>query len=426
MTTLAKRARVVERDVFGALIGALVGLTICRLSALVIDINPFALIAMLLIGSWSGAFVAHIGVRRSVEALDSMRSVASAIRAICLRTILWLLGIASVLGVLAVLTGSFEVVGRVAATAAVTAFAALVLWPLLRLFDEGKNWRVGLFGTVSVVAAYLLGMPSIWELGFRPEESSLSGLTIALMMPVGLIAMYLSNSRATRVAGFVSVLIYAVSTTLFLVAIWFADDWRFSEKAVQTGMFVLSFGALAVVTTVNAATGDRRYWRWIGFAAAAIAAGMCINNLSTRGLFDEKLIIAITSVAVVIAHANMALLASLRSGQLWWRYATILATATTAVALDADLFLTVGRSHGISMLGRVALASGILASTGTLALMILTRLNRSVTATIGPISSVDLCCPRCGKRRNAPLGRSTCESCGVSITIAIDEPDRVD
>lgn len=420
--SLAQRARVVERSIFGALIGALVGLVLCRLAVFAIDVHLYGLVASLLIGAWSGIFISHFGLRRSLQTLQSMRVLAVGFRSICLRFILWLLGIAAVLGVLAVLTGSFEVVGRVAATTAVTALAAVFLWPFLRLFDDDSKWKVGLFGIVSVMAAYMLGMPSIWNIGYQTEESALSGLTVALMMPVGLVAMHLSQSVATRVSGFLATLLYAGVSTLFLLAIWMSDNWNSASRLVEAAFITLPFGALGVVTMINALTGDRRYWRWLGFTLTVVAAAMCIANVWEPRRFDEKWITAITSFAVVFAHANLAVLAPLKLGQGWWRYATILAMVVTAVALDAELLLDPPSSRGISLLGRIALASGIIASTGTLALLILTRLNRSVAPIVtanGEISTIELSCPSCGMPQTVPLGESACHQCGLRFSIRV-------
>ena len=175
--SLAKQARAVERDIFGALIGALIAVVISRLILLAADIGFQLLAAIVLIGVWSGAFVAHVATNRSATAMTSLRSFALAFQSVGLRIMLWLLGIAAVLGVLAVLTESYDVVGRVAATAAVTGVAAGLLFPCLSMLDEEKKWRAGVLGTVSVFAGYFLVVPSIWELAIastNPRSRRLS------------------------------------------------------------------------------------------------------------------------------------------------------------------------------------------------------------------------------------------------------------
>ena len=89
-----------------------------------------------------------------------------------------------------------------------------------------------------------------------------------IMLPVGTAAMYLTHVRRTQLAGWLAALIYVVSLALFLFAVW-DDRWRNADKYVASGIALLGFGSMAVAALVNAATGDRRHWRWIGVAAAA-------------------------------------------------------------------------------------------------------------------------------------------------------------
>jgi hypothetical protein len=104
--SLAKQARAVERDVFGALIGTVTGALACRLVLLAMDLNVYLLLALLGIGAWSGGFIAHLAGDRSDAATRSLRVWARQFRRVCLRVMLWLLGAAAVFGVLSVLTAS--------------------------------------------------------------------------------------------------------------------------------------------------------------------------------------------------------------------------------------------------------------------------------------------------------------------------------
>jgi hypothetical protein len=425
-TSLAKQARAVERDVFGALIGTLVAVVLSRLVVLAIDINLYVLMAVVFVGAWSGAFVVHFGSSHSGTALASMKSVADRYRAFCLRTMLWMLGAAAVLGVLSVLTGSFDIVGRVAGTTAATAIAAGFLWPFLALLDEQKNWRVGLLGAASVFAAYFMAVPSIWELGYRWEETALSAMVIVLMMPVGLVAMQITHVEIARVAGVVASLLYAVALSCFLFAVW-DQGWRSADELSATGFALLGFGTLAVASLVGAGFGDRRYWRWLGVLASSAVSAMCLWGIWTNVDFDTEWIIGIASIAVVVGHANLSLYAPLKGSQDWWRIGTIAAVVATATALDLNLLLGTHRGGGISILGRISLASGILASAGTLGMLVLARLNRSLDTpeTIDGVATIQLQCPRCGKRQAIPLGQAPCAKCGVRIKVEIEDAGEV-
>ena len=427
MTSLPQQARSIERDFFGALLGLLAGAVVARLLLMFVDINLFVLGAIVLISGWSAAMLFHFGAHRSASALASMQGVAERFRATCLKAVLWLLGIAAVLGVLSVLTGSFDVIGRVAGTAGVTALAAALMWPFLIVLDDQKQWRIGMFGIANVVAAFFLVTPAIWQIGHRTIETSITALILILMLPAGVIGLRMVQERNTRASGLLTTALYLVGTCLFLASAW-SHEWRQSGELVGTGFTVLGFGVLAVVALIGAfGTNDRRHWRWLGVVAAFIAASMLSYNIWQLNLFDEKWIIVVGSVAVVVAHAILSCLAPLTGTQKLWRIGTIAAVITTAIAFDLEILMTDYRGGGITMLGRIALASGILASTGSLAMLILARLSRRsqpIAETLS-ITSVFLSCPRCGRKQSVTLGNGRCQQCELPIQITIPmEPDR--
>ena len=420
--SLAKQARAVERDIFGALIGALVAVALSRMILLAADLSFYALVSILLIGVWSGVFVAHVATNQSASAITSLRTFAITFQSVGLRIMLWLLGIAAVLGVLAVLTGSYHVVGRVATTAAVTGIAAGLLFPCLRMLDAERKWRGGVLGTVSVFASYFFVVPSIWEFGNRVDESAVAAFVVMIMLPVGVFAMYLTHQRRTRLAGWVAAVLYALAPVLFLFAVW-DDQWRQADKFVGSGLALLGFGSFAIGSLINALTGDRRFWRWIGVAASALVTVLFIREIWNRFYIDDTLIVAVASVAAVVMHANLALLVPLNGTQAWWRVGTIASAIVTAIALDIEMFQSGSVLRGYSVIGRVALAAGILTSTGTLALLIFARLNarpgRDVTNS-GELTLIRLQCPRCGKQQAIPL-RRTCSMC---VRVADQRPSR--
>ncbi len=355
--------------------------------------------------------------------MTSLRTFALAFQSVGLRIMLWLLGIAAVLGVLAVLTESYDVVGRVAATAAVTGIAAGLLFPCLTMLDAEKKWRGGVLGTVSVFAGYFLVVPSIWELGNRVNQSSIAAFIVMIMLPVGVAAMYLTHQRRTQLAGWVAALLYVLSLALFLFAVW-DDQWHDADKFVASGLALLGFGSFAVGSLINALTGDGRFWRWIGVAASALVTVVFIWGIWNRIDIDETWIVTIASVAAVVMHANLALLAPLTGAQVWWRFGTIAAAIVTAGALDIEMFQRASGSAGFSVIGRVALAAGILTSTGTLALLIFTRLNtrpgRAVTPS-GALTCIWLQCPKCGKQQVIPLLEPARCGCGLQISVQVDD-----
>ena len=423
MKSFSQLSRSIERDFFGSLVGLLLGAVISRFALLLYDINLYALLAIVLISGWSVATVFHFASNQSSTTIESVQTIADRIRATCLRVILWLLGSAAVLGVLSVLTGSFDLIGRVASTAAITACAAALLAPFLKLLDAEKQWRVGVLGVANVLSAYLLATPSIWSLGYRGDETALTALVLMLMLPVGLAAIQMTHNHHARWAGIFATFLYLMTTTIFIISCWTIHG-NDAAKMIGTGLTLLGFGALVVVSLVGVTTsGERRHWRWIGIAASMVASLMTLYDLWLNGNLKFEWIVVAGSIAVVVAHSNLSCMAPLSGTQVLWRFGTIAALASSAAALDVDLLLSPTPMQEITILGRIALASGILASTGTLAMLILVRLNRNslIAAHETEISTVVLRCPRCNKRLIIPLGHAGCEYCGLGITIEIAE-----
>jgi hypothetical protein len=166
-------------------------------------------------------------------------------------------------------------------------------------------------------------------------------------------------------------------------------------------------------------------WRWLGVAAAFLAWVLLLISVWSKSQPNEDLIIVISSLAGVIAHASLAALVTLKPGQVWLRLGTVAAVATTAVFLDLEVIFEPG--YGISVLGRMAGAAAIVASCGSLALIIFARLNRttdpvSPTVAFAEITHLTLICPRCQKRQKLPIGTAECEGCMLRITTAIEQP----
>ena len=82
----------------------------------------------------------------------------------------------------------------------------------------------------------------------------------------------------------------------------------------------------------------------------------------------------------------------------------------------------VGQSAAGAAAGVGAGAAAILASAGSLALLIFARLNRSLGEATDPsdMTHITLICPRCGKKQAVSLGEADCSKCGLRIHTAIE------
>jgi hypothetical protein len=75
------------------------------------------------------------------------------------------------------------------------------------------------------------------------------------------------------------------------------------------------------------------------------------------------------------------------------------------------------------MLGRLAGAAAIVAGCGTLALLVLARVNRRAPLAefSGPdVRQVTLVCPRCRRKQTIPIESGTCAACGLGIAVRLN------
>ena len=134
-----------------------------------------------------------------------------------------------------------------------------------------------------------------------------------------------------------------------------------------------------------------------------------------------KSITLLTSIGIMVAHTSLTLLIPLSSGQRWIRAGTSVAVAVTvavtAVSLNQDSY---------DMRWRVALAgsAGVVASCGTLAQLVLARLNRrdhEHGAGREMMTEATLFCPACGKKQTVALGGAECSRCGLFVHVTVEK-----
>jgi hypothetical protein len=158
-------------------------------------------------------------------------------------------------------------------------------------------------------------------------------------------------------------------------------------------------------------------------ATAAIGAGIVIYA-EYRGIHESNgAVEVIFSIAIVVAHANLAEICPLVGRQRLFGRVTILFTAITFVFLDIMAIRHWEDSTG--MLARLAGATGIIASFCTLALIVLAFINRKVEAvrmTFQGVTQFTVICPVCGTKQTLPVGESHCRKCRLVIRAQFEEP----
>ena len=398
----------------------LAGALAARFLLLAYGMVPIILGALLVIGAVGGAFVTHYASRSAESVLLSFTTWNTRLRKVSLKAMLWLLAAAALIGVMTVLTASYDILGRVAGTVVTTAIIAGILWPLSILADRRRSQAAGLLGMVSAILIYVMVIPLIWDLDRHEEEIIFTSFTIGLMAPFGMFFLGMKNIPATWISARVGFGTYVAVLATFLVAAWDPGLWRHKEIWWATGWCLAAYGVLSFASLSGMRKLTWLDWRWLGVAASFLAWVLMMVSVWGDEEPGENLITVITSLAVVMAHASLSALVPLKSRQFWLRISTVSAVVVAAVFFDLELLIAPARS--ISILGRISGAAAILASAGSLALLIFARLNRSLGEATDPsdMTHITLICPRCGKKQAVSLGEADCSKCGLRIHTAIE------
>lgn len=363
----------------------------------------------------------------------------AALRKIVLRVLLVALGLSALAGAAAVLTSGRDVAWRIVGTTLATAGAAVLLIPMTLLGDRPTTRNAGVLGIAIVVVEFLLAMILIWGLAdgalgaFRGEEAVF--LTMVWIAITGLPAvsfLSVASRPGGKVAGFGGAVLAAITLVLLMLATLTSSSFLGDEKLYAIAAAVGGFGVLAVASLAGFTTAapTARPWRWVGVLASvlgiAIAAYASIKDIHEGG----GLFACVISIAAVVAHANLCATCPLTRGQRWVRSVTIGAGIVTALLIDV-LVIGEDRWDAVEQLANVAGATGIIAGCGSLALLVLARLNRNIDRppVISEISELTLICPSCHRKQLVALARdatsaptSACGNCGLQFHIRVEEP----
>lgn len=366
-------------------------------------------------------------------------------RRFLLITMLTVLAFCAAAGVLAVFVGSGFAHEEVLVTAIATAVATGLLLPMTWLTTREKLRAGGFTGMGVVLICWLAVMAMCWlpDLAGVPHyefEEKLT-LTMVFTLLMGLpsaIALLAISLRWARVAVFTFV---GGATAAFLMcevgAVILPSGFR-GEKVMASGMALYGMGTCAAALLVNLGCGDKRYFRWVGVLAAAAATPLfwtyywkeTSNYLGDEWVdylkyFYDGGMFAVAAVA--LAHINLVLMAKLRRNQQWLQWGTIAASAAAGAMAICAIWQTDGLYLGPEILLRGMSGMGIMAGCGSLALIVLTVMNRKNDAATPPpgaleATAMDIVCPRCQAAQRVGIGESACKSCDLRFSIKVIEP----
>lgn len=360
------------------------------------------------------------------------------LRKILLRVMIWSLAVAAVLGALAILTSGSDIIWRIAATTGVTAACAAILMAASLLLNKDTGRASGLVGMWATLVAALLTLALIWELDDllpSPHTEESTALTLGFLALCTIPAMGFLRARHSpplRIASIVGVILTVLTFCLFMLPAWFlhnvfaigtADIWYGTASA--TGLLgLLLVGCLVSIDDTKSPLGKAALLiRIAGAAAAAVAWVMAVSAIWMKIVESSGLFVALISTACVISLANLALLATLTPGQRWVRIGTIAAAIATAVCVDYIAFT--GWNNADEFIFRIGGAAGFVTACGSLALIILSRMNRPIalaTREYREAREIVLTCPGCRSKQTLPTGDSSCPTCHLRFTIRIEEP----
>jgi hypothetical protein len=355
-----------------------------------------------------------------MEDPESRGAKSPTYRKVLLRIVFWALGLAACFGAAGVIFAGHDTLWRIVGTCAATAAGAFLMLGAARQLDKETTWVPGVMAVSLIVIEYLGTLGLTWNL-FRSGEE-----------PVALTMLFLA-ATAVPAIGFSGILTRADSAVssraglsgsaavfaLLMVGTW--GGWLGTVRAERwhfLGLSLAAFAVLAVLCLIGSGT-DRRYWRWLGVAAAGTAFSMSAYAVLLDLHETSALFVCVVSVAAVVAHANALAWCPLKPAQRWLLWGTIGAGIATGGFVDLARLTSPWQQE---MLGRMAGATAIIAGCGTLALLVLARINQRVlpaAATLAEIREVKLTCPRCQSKQTVALGSGTCGACGLVIEVRV-------
>lgn len=353
-------------------------------------------------------------------------------RRILLHIMLWSLAAGAVLGAIAVLAAQGQTFWRISATTLITAAAAGLLIPVSRMIDKPVSRPAGLLGMSLIIAQFLLALAMTWE--FYPSWAGESlALTLCFLpacgIPAAIMLRIACGDPRGRWSGQVGVVLSVACFLIILYGVWIVSGWPAKEKPLNCAGTLASFGVLAIACLAGGTPRpDLRMMliagRALGILASALGAGIAIYAICYDIHTDSWLFRAITSLAAVLAHANLCLLVPLTGAQHWVRIVTIAGAACTAVSINIAMYPGVD-SGSAEFAMRAASAAGIITSCGSIALLVLARISRRIpseTRELAIVTELNIVCPGCGRKQTQPVGHSACPTCRLQFELRVQEP----
>ncbi len=356
-------------------------------------------------------------------------------RKIFLIIMLVALAASALTGIFAVLTTSGDALWRMMTTAITTAVVTAFLLPLSLLIDRPKLRAGGLTGMGTLLFAWICVMLLTWRqnLGGYDLEERLAG-TLGATLLCGLPAagaLLLITCQWARFAAWTFVGLAAYAWLVALAGSWItvgiSASYNLSGHLWATATIPYGIGTLCALLLVNLGQGDRRYFRWAGVVMGGVAIVIAVAGVWSESNFEfwGRIGGFALTACLVLAHFNVVLMARLRRHQQWLKWATMACSGIAGVAVAILLVYDDSGRWNDLLLFRFAYALAVAGGCGSIALIILSSLNRRIDGPLIPsveMKTIQLACPRCGQHQTLPLGEAACQACRLKIITHVVEP----
>lgn len=281
-----------------------------------------------------------------------------------------------------------------------------------------------LVGSLATCAAVAVGALLLGE--FNETTARILGTLAALAVHSGL-AMFCAETLERQRWPLLSragLGLFALTFTVLMVCIWWPgiDDDDIVRSVLTAAAAIPAF----LLAIPSADLLERRLRPWLsGPALAACFLALLMVCLVIWWVEDRVVWFGKATAVVSIAAAALAhtcLLVRVPGGQMLMRVliGTVVCVAALALQAAAVIIWEIGDEFAFRVLG----ALGVLAASGSLALVILARLRRvaRVEQLVTAAAQVELRCPRCRVLQTVDAGASQCAACGLRLRIEIEEP----
>lgn len=279
---------------------------------------------------------------------------------------------------------------------------------------------------ISLAACALVAVAALLAGTFNETTERILATLAALATHSGVamvLAHWIERQRRTLFSR-IGLALFAANFVVLIACIWWPSMW--DEPQIRATLTTVALFASYLVAIPCADLCERRAWRplpEIGLATSVLAFLMmlvCIWAERVESHAFARATIVVSIAAFSFAHTALLLRIPTSARTDWLRGATLICVWTLAAMLSAVIIWDLTDEFWFRMLG----AAGVLDASGSLALLILARLQQvSKTERLQTAApQVELHCPRCTTPQRVDVGATACGVCGLKFRIEIEEP----